>query len=180
MSSKRLSRWFLFDVSRRLKALPLALTVMMPLQKGASMRKISILLVGVALSFLLVACGSGGSYSSGSDSSQPVQPSGQSAPTQPAAPSTPTVFTFNGNGPQNTQLFTVKGPIEIDYQCEPSAMGNFVIEVYNDAGGDLGRPVNIDCNSGTTTGTAQSDASGSLYLVVTAMGNWSITVKGSQ
>jgi hypothetical protein len=59
-------------------------------------------------------------------------------------------------------------------------MGNFAIEVYNDAGGDLGRPVNTNCNSGTTTGTAQSNASGSLYLVVTAMGNWSITVKGSQ
>jgi hypothetical protein len=55
-----------------------------------------------------------------------------------------------------------------------------MIEVYNDAGGDLGGPVNINCNSGPTTGTAQSDASGSLYLVVTAMGNWSITVKGSE
>jgi hypothetical protein len=133
------------------------------------MRKIGILLVCVALGFLVVACGSG-SNGSGPNPSPTVQPS---------TPST-NIVTFNGQGPQNTDLFTVNGPtIEIDYQCEPSAIGNFTIVVYNNAGAELGIPVNTNCNSGTTQGTAELNASsGSNYLTVTAIGNWSIHVKG--
>ncbi len=103
------------------------------------------------------------------------------------APATPThalkwttVQKFSGNGAKKTAIFTVPDDWKILWSCVGGDYGGYLgVTVYDSNAAYVDGAVNSTCKAGNTatTGETEEHQSGSIYLDINGVGDWSLQVQ---
>jgi hypothetical protein len=91
-----------------------------------------------------------------------------------------TTHTFNGNGPQQTELFTVAKEWKLSWTCTPTkaaAQYNIITMIYNVDGTIRDQGLNAICNKNTTSGNTYKHEGGQVYLDIEITGEYMLTVQ---